>query len=274
MTTVSNPVVFAHRPPTVAEFARFRLLFSTFQDGTGMMAVKNSPMTLPGWRDFERAVALAFGGIASESKDVIDVRLLDSARPGVFYGISCKMRLGLDRARRDSRITIELSNAARTFWDRLENDGIAVENYRGYAPQVGSALIRLVTEWHTATSVAAGGDIDLSGSCYLALMWNRSGEYQLYQFPIKLPDPAGITWYFPLVRRNGILHPGNAVCGNDDSGRLFEWYGQSGGQLKYYPKVSDAVWHSDVFRLEPLPPDTRDGLIAKAESYYPNLWPA
>lgn len=274
MTTVSNPVVFAHRPPTAAEFARFRLLFSTFQDGTGMMAVKNSHMTLPGWRDFERAVALAFGGIASENKDVIDVRLPDSARPGVFYGISCKMRLGLDRAKRDSRITIELSNAARTFWDRLENDGIAVENYRGYAPQVGSALIHLVTEWHTATSAAGGGDIDLSDSCYLALMWNRSGEYQLYQFPIKLPDPAGITWYFPLVRRNGILQPGNAVCGNDDSGRLFEWYGQSGGQLKYYPKVSDALWQSDVFRLEPLPPDTRDGLIAKAESYYPNLWPA
>ena len=170
MTTVASPVVFAHRPPTAAEFARFRLLFSTFQDGTGMLAVKNSRLTLPGWRDFERAIALVFGGIASESKDVMDVRLPDSVRPGVFYGISCKMRRELDRARKDGRVTIELSNAARTFWNRLANDGIAVENYRDYAPQVGSALVRLVTEWHTATSVAAGSDIDLAGSCYLALM--------------------------------------------------------------------------------------------------------
>lgn len=274
MTTVSSPIAFAQRPPTATEFAKFRLLFSTFQDGTGMLAVKNSRMTLPGWRDFERAISLAFDGIASESKDVIDVRLLDPARPGVFYGILCKMRGELDRARRDGRITIELSNASRTFWGRLRDDGIVAENHLGYAPQVGSTLIRMVTEWHTATSITAGGDVDLAGSCYLALMWNRSGEYQLYQFPINLPDPASITWYYPLVRRKGILQPGKAVCGNDDTGRLFEWYGQSGGQLKYYPKVSDATWQSDVFRLEPLPTYTPDGLIAKAASYYPNLWPA
>lgn len=273
MTTVSNPVVFAHRPPTAAEFARFRLLFSTFQDGTGMLAVKNSRLTLPGWRDFERAIALAFGGIASESKDVMDVRLPDSARPGVFYGISCKMRGELDRARRYDRITIELSNASGTFWAKLREDGIVAENHLGYAPQVGSTIISMVTEWHTATSIAAGGDVDLAGSYYLALMWNKAGEYQLYQLPINLPDPASITWYYPLVRRKGALQPGKAVCGNDDSGRLFEWYGGSGGQLKYYPKVSDAVWQSDVFRLEPLPADTRDGLIAKAQSYYPILWP-
>ena len=42
-------VVFAQRLPTEAEFARFRLLFSTYQDGTGMLAVKNSRMTLPGF---------------------------------------------------------------------------------------------------------------------------------------------------------------------------------------------------------------------------------
>ena len=273
MTLPLNPVVFAQRPPTEAEFARFRLLFSTYQDGTGMLAVKNSRMTLPGWRDFERAVALAFDGVASENKDIMDVRLPNPAQPGVFYGISCKMRGELKRVRRAGRATIELSNAARTFWDRLGDDGIVAENFRDYAPQVGSALIGLVREWHASASVASGGDIDLDGSCYLTLMWSLDGEYQLYQFPIELPAPDKIHWHCPVIKSGGDFKPGNAIRGDDDAGTLFEWYGQSGGLLKYYPKVSNAVWQSEVFRLEPLPPDTRHGLIAKAEAYYPNLWP-
>ena len=88
----------------------------------------------------------------------------------------------------------------------------------------------------------------------------------MHQFPISMPNPSEIRWYYPE-------QAGNSIRGDDDAGKLFEWYGQSGGQLKYYPKVSDALWQSDVFRLEPLPPNTPHGLISKAETYYPNLWP-
>ena len=272
MTLSDNPVVFAHRPPTEAELTKLRLLLSTFQDGTGMLAINNGA-TLPGWRDFERAVAVAFDSVPSENKDVIDVRLPNPLRKGAFFGVSCKMRRELNRSRRDGRVTIELSNAARAFWNQLGNEGIAAENYRSYAPEVGRLLISLVREWHSSVSIASGGSVDLSGSCYLTLMWNQSGDYQLNQFPIDLPDPANITWYCPLIKRNGVLQAGNAVCGNDNNGRVFEWYGQSGGQLKCYPRQSDALWQSEVFQLEPLPPDIPHGLISKAEVYYPNLWP-
>lgn len=150
---------------------------------------------------------------------------------------------------------------------------LPVANHRHYAPQVGNALVDLVGEWQTSVGIAGNGNVALAGSCYLTLMRNQSGEYQLYQFPINLFGRESITWYYPLVRRHGVLQPGSAVCRNDADGRIFEWYGQSGGQLKYYPKVSNAVWQSGVFRLKPLPPDTRHGLIAKAEAYYPDLWP-
>ena len=238
-----------------------------------MQAVKGSLATLPGWRDFERAVAVAFGGVPSENKDVMDVRLPDTARPGVSFGLSCKMRRELSRVRRDGRVTIELSNANRTFWRRLGRDGITAENYRDYAPQVGNALIRLVEEWHSAVSIASDGDVDLAGSCYLTLMWNDSGEYQLHQFPIALPNPDEIGWYCPVIKGKDGSRLGNAIRGDDDTGTVFEWYGQSGGQLKYYPKAGDALWQSEVFRLEPLPPNTPHGLISRAQSYYPNLWP-
>ena len=265
-------VAFAHRPPTEAELTRFQLVLSTFQDGTGMLAV-NDGSTLPGWRDFERATALVFGGIPSENKDVMDVRLPDPRHDGVFFGISCKMRRELNRVKRNGRVTIELSNAARAFWDRLGDDGITTENYRDYSDEVGISLIDLVSEWHSDVSVAYGGDVDLQRSYHLALMWNSIGEYQLYQFPISLPDPDSIAWDCPLVRRRGGLQVGNSIRGYDDTGTIFEWYGQSGGQLKYYPRASDALWQSDIFRLEPLPPKTPHGLLSKAESYYPNLWP-
>ena len=58
------------------------------------------------------------------------------------------------------------------------------------------------------------------------------------------------------------------------AGRVFEWYGQSGGQLKYYPLADTATWASARFRLEPLPDDLPHGILAKAQAYFPQLWPA
>ena len=61
-------------------------------------------MTLPGWRDFERAVALAFGGSASESKDIFDVVMSRPEGPPLpLYGLSCKMRSELNRQIRKGR---------------------------------------------------------------------------------------------------------------------------------------------------------------------------
>ena len=58
--------------PTASQIAKLRLILSAYQDGTGQLAAPNG-MTLPGWRDFERAVAAAFDGQAQESKYVFDV---------------------------------------------------------------------------------------------------------------------------------------------------------------------------------------------------------
>ncbi len=248
-------------------------MLSTFQDGTGMLAVPQGSGTRPGWRDFERTVALAFDGRPSENKDIIDVRIPDPSREGVHFGVSCKMRQELRRTRRVGRVTIELSNAARSFWDRLEDDGIEPDNYRDNATQVGMSVVNLVREWHLSAGIQSGGDIDLGRSCYLTLMWDPSGEYQLHQFQMDLPDPDSLYWYCPEVTSRGASRLGNHIRAVDDDEVVFEWYGQSGAQLKYYPRVSDSVWESKVFRLEPLPNNTPHGLLSKAQSYYPDIWP-
>src|SRR5579859_6855404 len=69
-------LIFIDREPTPREFEKFRLLLSTFQDGSGMLAIRGGK-TLPGWRDFERAVAAAFEGENQENKFIFDVLISD-----------------------------------------------------------------------------------------------------------------------------------------------------------------------------------------------------
>jgi hypothetical protein len=90
-----------------------------------------------------------------------------------------------------------------------------------------------------------------------------------------LPSPQDIEWDFPTVLdQNGKEKPGRRLRGRDRFGIIFEWYGESGGQLKYYPKIEHALWKSDIFQLEPLPQDwiSRHGILVKAQDYFPEPW--
>ena len=269
--TPTPGVPFAERSPTEGEIERLRLVLSTYQDGAGMLA-SDDGATLPGWRDFERSVAVTFSGVPSENKDIFDVRLPDPQRQGVFFGISCKMRRELRRLERYGRVTIELSNAAGEFWDYLNTKKISQSNYRSYPSEVGAALIELVYQWHQHAGLGEGGNVDLSNSSYLTLSWDKDGWYQLHQFSVALPNPASLKWEFPTYTRKGIRYTGRHLRGTDLRGTIFEWYGESGGQLKYYPLAENAVWESGRFRLEPSPTGQEHGLLNKARTYFPMKW--
>lgn len=248
---------------------KIRLILSTYQDGTGMLAHKEG-LTLPGWRDFERAVALAFSGEAQESKFIFDV-LLPTSDEQIKHGISCKMRRELDRIDRDGRVTIEISNSAGEFFYYLNSQGINQANYKEKPVEVGRYLLNFVEQWYQSVSLNQGGPVDLSCSFYLVLSWNKKGWYQLHQFDLKMPDPDQINWYFPsLENKSGAL--ARRLRGDDETGPLFEWYGESGGQLKYYPLAKNALWTSERFQLEPLRKDAEYGLLEKVAMYFPELW--
>jgi hypothetical protein len=230
--------------------------------------------TLPGWRDFERAVAATFNGVAQESKAVFDVLLPDEQNPTLMYGLSCKMREELDRVTRMGRVTMELSNSAKAFWSHLGTKNITQANYRSYPVETGTALVELVSSWHDAVSTERGGRIDTARSFYLVLSYDlQSGAYQLHQFSMRLPDPGNLKWYFPSVVRLGTAAEGKRLIGRDDTGIVFEWYGESGGQLKYYPLAENALWQSRLFKLEPLPSEqSLSILVKKARGYFPDKW--
>jgi hypothetical protein len=128
-------LAFVDRDPTPQELERLRLILSTYQDGSGMLVTKSG--TLPGWRDFERAVAATFSGAAQESKAVFDVLLPDEQNPTLMYGLSCKMREELDKVNRIGRVTMELSNSAKAFWSHLGTKNITQHNYRSYPAETG-----------------------------------------------------------------------------------------------------------------------------------------
>jgi hypothetical protein len=173
------------------------------------------------------------------------------------------MRRTLKSTAKTGRVTVELSNSSGKFWDQLKSHGLTEENYIDYPQQAGELLINLVESWHYEVSIANEGNIDLSKSFYLLMQWDKSGEYQLYQLSLKLPNPTALTWQVI----------GKRLVGNDQHGRFFEWFGFSGGQLKYYPLVENAIWKSDVFRLEPLPPSELGyGFLRKVVEYFPELW--
>lgn len=263
---------FVDRNPTGNEVEALRLILSMYQDGTGQLLHPTiEGLTLPGWRDFERTVSLVFGGSApkgKEGKNVFDVWIPDSSRQGVNIGLSCKMRGEWSYLQRTGRVTMELSNSAQQFWQRLNERGISVERYKSLPREVGTELINLVKEWHRAEDLLSGGSVDLGKSAYLSLMWSRKGQYQLHQFRLDLPNPSALTWRFPVNPRTSMLMAG--LRGLDASGeKVFEWYGEAGGQLKYYPLAAEAIWRSPAFQLEPLPPSR--GVYRRAVSYFPQL---
>lgn len=268
-TALAMSLPFIHRPPSSIEFERLRLILSTYQDGTGQQA-RPRGRTLPNWRDFERSVAAAFEGQAQESKAIFDVLLADPQRHGVSFGISCKMRRALNDVTRTGRVVLELSNSSGKFWAELTKLGLTQSTYRTDPSRVGQAVVDLYESWHQAVSLDAGGSIDLSASFYLALMWSEAERFRLFQFPLRLPNPASLTWEYPPARTG---NPSRRLVGRDDTGTVLEWYGESGAQLKYYPLIDTATWSSEVFQLEPLPENISGyGIVAKAAAYFPDKW--
>jgi transcriptional regulator with XRE-family HTH domain len=268
----SVPLPFIERFPNDLEIEKLRLLLSTFQDGTGQLKGIHE-QTLPGWRDFERACALAFNGQTVESKFFVDIVFSFTDTPRTFYGLDCKMRGELRLVERYGKIYVEVTNAAKLLWSQLHLKGINESNYRTNPELAGNSLIEAVEIIKRNGSASYPlGPIVTEKSYYLVLLWDpASGSYQLYQLPLKLSNPGDLAWICYVSQRSDGTETTRLV-GENANGVLYEWYGDSGGQFKYYPSIDSAVWKSPVFKLEPLSDLVELGIVAKAKAYFPEQW--
>lgn len=252
------------RDPTPIEVEQFRLLLSTYCDGSGA-SIKRVPWTVPDYRDFERVTAAVCEGDSGEDKGIFDVTV---PVPGAkSYGISCKMA-GPGLISDPTTAFMELSNSAKKFDDDFLSKGYDWVHNPSHA---GAAAVELVMSWHNEVA----HEIDLSRSPYLLLTHDtRWRHYKLSTFDLnlKLVDPwTDVYWEMRRHRQTGEPNSivGTWVDYNGFEHRLWEFYPLSGGQLKYTPLWEWATWQTDWFELEQPP---QHNLITKARQYFPDLW--
>ena len=263
---------------TSVEFDKLVLALSVFQDGTGWerSVNKETDVTYAGFRQFERAVAEVCEGKAQEDKGIFDVVAPLPNSEGSF-GISCKMRKELRKARAENgRITIELSNASRRLND-VVNQAVST-GILDHPKEAGIALLSEISRWHDESATNYGVPINLDESSQLVLLYDeKTLTHKLFQLPLRLPDPDSLQWAFPPAQRRGTssnrLVAYEALSENIfDEHVVLEWYYKSGGQIKYYPRVTSAIWMSEEFNLRPLPKKVVRTIVARARSYFPELW--
>lgn len=277
-------VALINRPLSQRELEVIRLGLSTFRDGSGQQKEKGSKAaeTRPGWRDFERVFAEAFGGIAPERKQIFDV-IVPFLTPGGagLGGLSVKSKelaswkqfaaLGTT-----SRTYIELANSPSLFFDDLRKIGLGPVDFLAMknAEVFGASILQTVRSWHGAAlnkvwelggkSAKVGAD----NSGYLVASMGIEKEtqqrnYVLHGFSLNLPEAHSWKFISPRCLR------GYDPAKPDEA--LFDWYANSGGQLKYYPRGVDALYSSPTFVLEKCEPLR---VMDKASQLWPELWEA
>jgi hypothetical protein len=209
--------------PSGDKINQLRLILSTFRDGSGQEQRGNN--SYPGWRDFERSTATWLKGRTTENKAVFDVLVDD-------YGVSCKMSTSTKPDEAD-HVLMEITNSQRRIWDHLNSLSIDPVTH---PERAGPAIVSLVKSWHVKEVS------NLDQSVYLSLVHDPSyTKYRLHAFSLDCGDPHSLRW----------VHRGKSISAfaEDRKRAIWQWYGWSGGQLKYLPQMNTALWSSHTFTL-------------------------
>lgn len=272
---------FATRDATDDEVLLFKLMLATFRDGSGNQK-DNDNRTRADWRQIERCVAELLNGDGGEDKGIFDVILLDQQDVALAYGFSIKSKQLCPRdflkLQTDGRVYMEIANSPAKFWNAIGNEHELTENdFRNMSSPnlIGGTVLNTVMEWHregkrqfdvSPSNLQQGKSLDLGNSCYLCITSSNSCAERLYQvhsFPLEYP--GNIQWRYKSAACLSGYDPDSP---NDV---LVDWYGVSGGQLKYYPSVSKARYSTNVFSI-PTPPRVMT-IREKANMYFPDLYP-
>ena len=246
------------RRPNEDEMTRLQLVLATFKDGSGNTKMPDGSFRAD-WRQVERSIAEVFGGQTAESKAVFDVDIIpeDGGRP---YGLSIKTSL----RKTDDRVLLELNNSPAKMLKHAVSLGLARQDGQQAVwactdAEMGYSVIDAVKTWHSECE----GTHDLTGSSYVVMTHDRSkNAFELFWYRLDLGNPRALRW----------TERGRAVIGLDAAGMVrWEFYQDSGGQLKWYPDGNSARWRSGVFTL-PNPPPMRT-LTEKAREMFPDAWP-
>ncbi|WP_413439149.1 hypothetical protein ACFDAU_06325 [Sulfuriferula sp. GW1] len=268
--------MFIKRDPLKHEEDILCAYLSTFREGSGSEREQDGT-TRAGWRQIERVFAELLGGIGGENKGIFDVVAVDDSAPNTYSGFSVKSKQlspkQFSALPNGGRVYMEIANSPAKFWEALKPLGLNEDKFReGISPEkFGTCVIEIVEKWHKEgkeafETTSPGKSLDLNKSCYLCLSYSKESpatnrKYQVHAFD--LIYAKNLKWKFKSEK---------CLTGCDPVSKesVIDWYALSGGQLKYYPKATDAKFKSSVFTLSA--PPKKLSIHERAIAYFPHLF--
>lgn len=236
------PILFVERDPNEDELEVFRLLMSVFAVGIGSQWDKRTGRYWPGWREFERIVALLVGGRAEENKGPYDVSIpLNNSDKKA--GISCKVKKR-DSLYKKGQVYIEISNknteARKAI---LGNKGLEEVD----AQKAGERLLDFIKDEYIKEAKNMGFSPEKLAVLHMTWWTSRDDFYYrlfLWRGPMRIyhEDLSKINW-----EKSGKGLVGK-VKTNGDEVKIVEYY-PSGGHIKQYPFQKSADWVSKEYSL-------------------------
>ena len=204
--------------------------------------------------------------IGGEDKGIFDVIAFDQSVSHTAYGFSVKSKqLSVNEFKglsTNGQVYMEIANSPAKFWAEIQSKhGLNERDFREqrYAEDIGKTVISTVEKWHTEGKAEFEGrkafqqrnppaNLDLDKSCYFCLSYSKvenpdKRQYQIHSFPLKYP--SDIVWRY----KSESCLSGYVKELDGSETRVIDWYGLSGGQLKYYPRVTAATYSTNPFTL-------------------------
>ncbi len=257
---MSQPFLSAN--PTPDQMRALIKYLSTYRDGSGNIREDDSEKTTRAdSRQIERCFAELFGVKPPESKSYYDFAVEINKGGGVVVSAASvkskeaeNLRDFRDAKKRKTlRGYLEIANANAKDWKLCHERGLTEDHFRAHQSpsEFGEAILqRQVNERAAAEKKiqkqrkhSAIRTVDANASVFLSVMYSpmdkhEQREYLVSAYPIVLPAPE--RWEFRS----------KALVGFDAHNEvLYEWYALSGSQFKYYPRINDRLYGSNLFQL-------------------------
>lgn len=251
---------FFTRAPNDGELLSLRRFLATYRDGSGGQREADGSSRADS-RQIERCLAELLYGRTTENKSFYDFVIESNESGGIAVrGASIKSKqLELDADSLDAgkamRAHLEISNSNSKDWKLCAAHGLSQKDFGDaqHAETFGRLILaRQVADREQAeANYVAQQDADVKRtfitkeSIFISVLYTsprrRDGERQwmVSAFPINLPPP--VKWEFRTER--------SLVGYDEEGGALYEWYGLSGSQFKYFPKLASRLHGTGLFTL-------------------------
>ena len=263
---------FLTGPPKSSELALLQKFLGTYRDGSGGNR-ESDGSTRADSRQLERCFAELLHGKTTENKAFYDFVVEFNESGGIAVrGASIKSKeltalREYPTRKKTMRAHLELSNASAKDWRLCQEHGLTETKFREkcLAAEFGKVILlrqqqeRQASEASYLRKRSVENISFVTKDCvYISILYspalNGERSWLVSTFNVVLPPP--VSWIFS----------GSSLVGLDEEGaHLYEWYALSGSQFKYYPKLENRMFGSDLFNV---PKPSVETLRAKTDRLF------